>query len=726
MIEKRDKIVGSERDCDFRIDGQIKREQSECQPGELKLSAYLFDKAGMLLGSADIGHNGKYSIEARLYRPMDVKLVVGPQIDAQQIRHSSAFSHEFSAAEWVGKAGHFKLHYDVLLPLYVWRPWFSNRICVSGHVRKVSLVDDVQKVCPVPYLKVELFDVDREACWWPWLRNWWKHLLDRPVIRVPDLLRDPPFPLPPFPGPDPAPELNLDKITSMGANIDLDFLAALSPQERQISTGTLSRPPSDAINRVAINPQPEPPGLSLRPSSIMRVGEARLMDSSIAARFDKLTLTSWIAPWFIFPGCFYSKRLVGEATTDCNGYFSCCFNWWPLQLRQGRLRFDSRPDIIIRITQVVNGVTNVIYMDPYTSTRWNVTNAHIDFFLDDEEVVCGNGHCYQSEPGSPAFFTRIGDDEVYQISQTTGLYNDLQLKNVAYGHSLYIYGQFGEMLTASDTGHGDPPPYFYYRLSYARRGSSDDEFKFIDVNLNDTRVDKATLNAHSHKLGPYNVNEVASLYEIRNFKDYYWYNPDWIGTWYSWLAERDTGEYILRMEVFDRSGNKLNSDSGLVDYRNGAGIGNGQPPTPLPAMTDHCDLLITLDNKPPKAELTVPAAVNDCGVIPWSQGMSLDLQIKVSQENNRLRGWRLWYTRGVGAEQVSPYGSISNNGLPGHISTTVPGASLLGISSLSTTCAFALRLRAWAHIRNGRNFIYHDQDIDAIAIEKCPECPECF
>ncbi|MFW8600450.1 hypothetical protein ACOHYD_03090 [Desulfobacterota bacterium M19] len=720
MLDKRHRSTDSERECNFQVDGRIQREQPECQPGELKLSAYLFDKAGMLLGRTDIDQNGKYCIEARLSSPMDVKLVVGPQGDAQQIRHSSAFSHEFSAAEWEAKGRQFRLHYDTLLPLYVWRPWFSNRICISGHVRKVELNDGGQRVCPVPYLKVEIFDVDREACWWPWLRRWWEHLLDRPVIRVPDLLRRPRFPLPPFPGPDPAPELNLDKITGMGANIDLDFMAALSPQARQFSTRSLSEPFGSGIKRAAINPQPEPPGLDFLPSSFMRVGESRLMDSSVAARFDKLTLTSWIAPWFIFPGCFYSKRLVCETTTDCNGFFSCCFNWWPLQFRQGRLRFDSRPDIIVRITQVVNGVASIIYMDPYTSTRWNVTNAHLDLFLDDEEVVCGNGHCHQELSGSPVFFTRVGDDEVYQINQATGLYNDQNLKNVAYGHTLYLYGQFGDMLTASDVGHGDPPPYFYYRLSYAERGSEDDEFKFIDVNLNDTRVDKVTLSGHSHKLGPYNVNGVPCLYEIRNFNDYYWYNPDWIGIWHSWLAERDTGEYILRLEVFDRSGNKLNTDSGLVDYRNGAGIGNGSPPAPMPAMTDHCDLLITLDNKRPVAEITVPAVLNECGVIRWHADMRLDIQITVSQENNRLHKWQLWYTKGVGSEHKTPYGSEYSNGLPGSISTTVPGAALLGLDNLTTTCAFALRLGAWAHVRNGRQFIYYAQDIDAIAIEKCP------
>jgi hypothetical protein len=208
---------------------------------------------------------------------------------------------------------------------------------------------------------------------------------------------------------------------------------------------------------------------------------------------------------------------------------------------------------------------------------------------------------------------------------------------------------------------------------------------------------------------------------VRNFNDYGWFNADWIGTWPSGQAEEDTGTYILRLEVFDQNGVKLNTASGLVDYRNGAGVGNGIPPAPMPAMIDHCDLVITLDNKPPVAELTIPSVINECGVIPWSAVPPLNFLVNASQENNRLRGWNFWYTKGVGSEVLLD-SRTSNNGLPGsYTNFLVSGAPLL--VGLDSTCAFALRLRAWAHVRNGRHFVFYDEDIDAIAIEKCPPCP---
>ena len=710
MANEKSQTTGSRKIRGFLIDGQISREQPECQPGELKLAAYVFDKAGSLLGSADLNEKGVYRVAVKLSQPADVDLMIGPSGMEKEIRRSSAFRRSFAAAEWKAEGTQqYRLQYNAILPLELWLPWWPIRICISGHIRKVSSSDGVTTVCPVPFVKVEIFDVDRENCFWPPLRKWWELLLDRPVIRIPDLLREPPILVKPFPGPDPSPELNLGAASTLAGDI-----GALRPR------------------LASLGPQPEPPDLpSLAPASSLkatpalaeaafsasqpaftRVGEARLMDSSIAARLERLTLTSKIPPWQIFPFCFYSRAEVCETTTDCDGFFNCCFRWWPFHIRNGRLRFDARPDIIIKATQVIDGVPTVIYLDPYTSTRWNVNNAHIDLYLDNEEVICGNGNCYDPPEGSPVFFTRIGDDEVYKINQISGLYNEAPLSNVAYGGSLLVYGQFGDALS---TGI----PVRYYRLSYAREGSS--EFSPITTPLGDTRVSKATLFSESHSLGPKTVNGIPALYEVRNFSDYYWYNPDWIGTWKSLLAEEDTGKFVLRLEVFDENGAKLTSALG-VDYRDGTVV----PPAVLPPMLDRCDLVITLDNKAPNLELVIPAVINECGVIPWTPALSLTFQAQVSQENNRLRSWGLYYTKGVNPTVHYLASGASNNGLPGSINQPVsggtaapaPGTGML--AGLDSTCAFALKLWAYSHVRDGRRFIYYREQIKAIAIEKCP------
>ena len=705
MAEHENQTHSPQRESAFSIEGRVRREQAECQAGELELMAYAFDHTGRAIGNAKVDGEGNYRVAVALTKPSGVELVIGPAGDPQQIRRSSAYSEHFSAQDWTAAGERFQLRHDVVLPLHVWLPWWPKRICITGHVRKVKHHDGITELCPVPYVKVEIFDVDREACWWPWLRKWWDVLADRPVVRIPDLMKDRPFPKP-FPEPDPAPDFNLRGMSDT---------VALNPQPLPPGLATSVM---HAGSMASFDPQPEPPGRSLSmEKALMRVGETSLLSTPLAARFDKLTLTSKLAPWHIFPHCFYSKVEVCETTTDCNGFFKCCFNWWPFHFRRGRLRFDSRPDIIIKVTQVINGVPTVIYMDPYTSTRWNVSNAHIDLFLDNEEVICGSGHCHEPPPGSVVFFTRIGNDEVYQINQASGLYNDATYSNVAYGDTLSVYGQFGDALTGGDPAQVDGEPYFYYRLSYAKQGSSDGDYKFIDADLNDTRIDKATLNAESHKLGPYTVNGISSLYEVRNSSDYFWYNPDWIGTWNTLVAEEDTDTYVLRLELFDQNGNKLNTASGQVDYRNGAGIGNGLPPTPLPAMVDHSDLVITLDNKPPVLDLQIPAVLNECGVIPWSNVPPLDFDVSVIQENARLHSWGLQYTKGVNPTVNSLASVSSNAGALSPVNTIVNGMPLL--VGLNSTCAFALKLWAWPHIRNGYGFIYYKEQIKAIAIEKC-------
>ena len=162
MANEKSQTTGSRKIRGFLIDGQISREQPECQPGELKLAAYVFDKAGSLLGSADLNEKGVYRVAVRLSQPADVDLMIGPSGMEKEIRRSSAFRRSFAAAEWKAEGTQqYRLQYNAILPLEIWLPWWPIRICISGHIRKVSSADGVTTVCPVPFVKVEIFDVDR-------------------------------------------------------------------------------------------------------------------------------------------------------------------------------------------------------------------------------------------------------------------------------------------------------------------------------------------------------------------------------------------------------------------------------------------------------------------------------------------------------------------------------------------------------------------------------------
>jgi hypothetical protein len=699
----------------FRIEGQIRREQPEAQPGELKLMAYVFDKAGALLGSANLDNKGNYSVAVRLAKPADVEVIVGPADMPQQIRSSSAYRESFSAKDWKAEGEQFVLTFNTLLPLDIWRPWWPVRICVSGHVRKVSYDDGVH-ICPVPYVKVEIFDVDREFCFWPYLRKWWKLLLDKPVIRIPELLKEPPIPLPPFPGPDPVPDLDLSPIPGLRTNRGISRLEQISINPQPEPPGSVARLSTNLVTKAEVNPQPEPSSPVVSQQTFTRVGEAGLMDNSIASRLDKLTLTSKIAPWLFFPRCFYSKVEVCETATDCNGYFNCCFKWWPFHFRHGRLRFDSRPDIIIKVTQVIDGVSTVIYLDPYTSTRWNVTNAHINLYLDDEDVICGPGCDPEPRPeGKAVFFTRVGNDYVYDIDQVAGTYHGGSYSNVAYGSStehdhLNIQAAFGKGLTEAAV------PY-YYRLSVGPgTGATAGPFKPITSNLSDTRVDKVTFNSESHTLGPNVINGEPALYEVRNTKDYYWYWPDRIGSWYTLTDVPDEGLYTVRLEIFDKNGVKLTATT--VDYRDGTVA----PPAILPPTgTDYCDLVLQIDNVAPTITLDVPKAGSECGVVKFTD-IPFDINTSVTQANGRLYWWRLNYVKGLSSSETYMDSEFSPTGLS-PLPRNRTNSSAPFTDGLTTTCAFSLIVDAWSHIRNGYGWIYHRRLVKPVAVEKCPPCP---
>jgi hypothetical protein len=535
----------------------------------------------------------------------------------------------------------------------------------------------------VPFVKVEVFDVDREGCWWPYLERWWDHLRDRPVIRVPDLIKDPPVvgPWPPLPDPigpviDPA-----RSIARAAAPLQAALAGATGLDALAAPTGA----PADAASG--------------------RVGEMRLLPESVAARLDRLTITSIDPPWLRFPLCFYSRQLVCEATTDCNGYFRCCLKWWPFHFRRGRLRFDARPDIIIRVTQVINGVETVLWMDPYSSTRWNAGSTHIDLFLDDDRIQCGAG-CHPQPAGSAVFFTRIGNDEVYKIDQASGLLDEApfggSLRNWAWGGLLQVHAAIGQALA---TG----APKRYYRLQY-RKGSSGG-FTDITRSLDDTRVHKSTLASEDFHLGPVTVGGVDNLYEIRDSTHYYWYNPDLIGTWHTPPIEPDTGFYTLRLEVFDAAGNHLGS--AVVDYRDGT----TPPPGPLPPMVDRCEMKLRLDNKGPVFDIDVPGA-NACGVIPWSPSLSVSAQVHANQENGRLHSWALTAYKGLSGVGTSVASNSQNAGiLPLPVNLGVSLNPL--VAGATGTCAYALHLGGWALVRNGFGAIYYNSVTKAIAIEKC-------
>ena len=178
---------------------------------------------------------------------------------------------------------------------------------------------------------------------------------------------------------------------------------------------------------------------------------------------------------------------------------------------------------------------------------------------------------------------------------------------------------------------------------------------------------------------------------------------------------------MLRMEVFDDAGNKITT----MQFANHGGNGTGADPSPVPIVPDHLDLKFHIDNKPVTFTMTTPAT-NACGVVPWSPTLHLNLGVHGEQENNRIHSWNLYYVKGVNPTRIyladaeyvagtSPVNEIVNADALLH--EPVTPANPFG--QLQSTCAFALILRFWSHVRDNWGFAWVDEQVRAIAVERC-------
>ena len=241
----------------------------------MSLSAYAFDSRGALLGSASLDAKGGFNVPIQAKEPPAVELVIGPTHDPQTVRSSSSFSQSFTPKDWVGQENRFVLQPNFFIPIIIWWPWRPIRGKCTGHVRKINSSGDGPDVCPVPFVKVEVFDVDREGCFWPPIIRWWDKLIDRRVIRIPELLGSTTDPYP-WAWPGGTVQCRFP-VGPGGAQPPTS-----TPQGTSVTPASLS---SQFLNPGVIagfNPQPDPPGILSR--AISRVGELASLPVEVASR----------------------------------------------------------------------------------------------------------------------------------------------------------------------------------------------------------------------------------------------------------------------------------------------------------------------------------------------------------------------------------------------------------------------------------------------------------
>jgi hypothetical protein len=693
-----------EKQAEFSISAKVNLQEGDDRAKGAKLYAYAFGPDGSLVAKGNV-KDGKLALSGKAAADGDIDLYISPSENPEEARRSMSHTRTLSGEDFKMVSGKRVGELELMIRPDEWNIWLPFRFCVDGHIRK-RRPDGT--LCPVSFVKVEVFDVDREWCWWDWLRPILPKLPklpDRYIIKIPDLLK----PKPPLPDPPPFRGMLRD----LSAVLNPGSIRGFNPQpDPPNEMGMVSEFTSAALNPQPLppremyalrpndfDPQPDPPG----PDDLIP-GMLRQLGASQIAALRNVSLTARIAPWIIFPHCFYSKRKVCESFTDCSGYFRCCFTFRPWHVRNGHFRWDSVPDVIIKVTQTINGVDHVIYMDPYTNTRWNAGNAHIDVAIDDADVVCG-GCGDPLEGTNAAAILQVATDPLWNIDASTGKHHTPSEDNVAYTGTFTFKGAFTD-----DLRNGAQK---YYLVSYRKYGTA--SWIPIQTPLNVLRA-LPFQPFQSYFIGPQPSGAVAGLYEIQD-DNHWWLNPgpggasDALVQWDSADVEADEGRYEIKFEVYDNAGNRINT----VVFPNHIGDGSGVDPDPVPTTVGEQVFSVFVDNK--DFDFSLESNANACGVIPF--GSTLDFTVHASQENGRIRAWDLNFAKGMTGVAQNLADNSYANGI-GVVNEAVSGAPLL--AGLTGTCAFALTLHVWPHLINDGGFHHGRMKPYAIAVERCI-CP---
>ena len=623
----------------FRLEGQVTLEKYT-QQSTRRLQIQAFNTQGLPVGTCETNPGDVFNMALALRYPSDVHLTIKPVEEIFEGGSNHVCRHHLTIGDWASDQQHFAIHACIEVPKSLWHGWWPQQISVSGCIRDADSSNGTAGL-----YAIELYEVDRTACWWPLIQLWWKTLVDQQYTNEPPISDERLRPAP------------------------------LRPQARQ----------------------DEPP-LSENSSEIELSGNPSLLPDAIAQQLKQLTILSEIEPWTLFPGSFFRASPVAETISDSHGNFKCRFDWHRVHERQGRRSDQFLPDLIIKASPMAEDGKTSLYLDPYTSIQWHELHNHARLNLDlNAEHTLHIPHRRHERPhGTSVYISRVGNDHIHTINQTTGLYSKGYLNNIAYGGNLRIHAKFGRNITTKT-------PARYYRLCYVKKGCR--KLTILDAPLTDLRIHNDTQRAESHYLGPHLIGRTPNLYEIRNFDDYLWCNPDFIGVWQTRMITEGSGTYILRLEVFDEHGAKLTTNDN-IGYRDATILKHRQR-----AETDGSELVITIDNTPPQQlQIDVPRVTR-------YEDAYMTVEILANHPGKRLHHWTLSASLDGQNKILSDSTSQDDQVFTVYEHITFDITQLVQPRKGVDYLLVPLTLTATPAIRNGEQLIYQQKIKKTVAID---------
>jgi hypothetical protein len=410
---------------------------------------------------------------------------------------------------------------------------------------------------------------------------------------------------------------------------------------------------------------------------------------------------------------------LGVDIIDAAGNFSITFTW-PLP----GPGFDTGdPDIIFRITQMIDSGDEIIYQESPADTRWNVSDgSSYSFALESEYAVFTNpGIDYTSVPADGLFlFTRVGLCETAVIdcigwdTSSTGYYRARRApysfsgdySDQPFGRTLNLFGWIGSSCNID-----------YYKVKYSSDGGAtwQEVCTYLPNKWYDTS-DPYSINWTwvSESMGPVEIGGVKNLYKIpyRERPSTPWSFVDRIARFDSTMAPN--GLVHITIEGYKDTGSSIVPATSL-DYT---------------IDTNYGDIVLNIDNTPPEVDIYTmtqgSSTINACDIVDLSMG-DLKVHFSVTDVRGHLLQYRLRamfgdneyvYPEPSGAEKS--YADIlvgpDWNGSSSYVATYSAGAYT---PSQMPSCAYQFRLYATKRTTNGYGLIYrYVEDTKHITIER--------
>lgn len=512
-----------------------------------RMAGFVFDQSGRLVAQQEV-KKGQLNLPLSAEKLSRTRVFISPLPDDNARRAPSIKMMERLNAFEPLVVVKGQLIDSILIPGHLVDVW---RFCLCWVRGQVIKDDNGGPVCGA---KVHICELDKI---WRW------------IIRLPDLeifklrddlirvLEEPHIRIPPRPQPDPPPFV-------LGGQVIRSASLALNMEER--------------VERTFINPQPEPPGvnrLQINQTSlpVNRLTELKSQSAHIV-REALVANAEFILPYLcLWPNWWHFRcDEIIEVETDALGRFQALVHY---------LCSGDKPDLYFWVEYEINGSIETVYHPPIPChTYWNyVCGTDVTIRIKDQRVPsCG------AEP-----------DPDGCVVQVMSIGNDISMSEIEgdgasdVSRGLTVNGQpFGGKIEPrvwfSRSDLRDGKNIWYYRWSYRRYDSTllpDNDAGWKHLTRDVVRhYPKAVSGGYNHvpyTLGPKPVGLQQNLFEITPAQNpegtFEWTVVDehedlasahfmtkslGVGETLEEKALEAAGKYELKMELFDKNGQRVN------------------------------------------------------------------------------------------------------------------------------------------------------------------------